>query len=195
MALGQYFCDAFLESLMPLCRCVLRRFLFGNRQLQAPMQLQLRAPLQIPVPMQHRALLPVPVPNLSSQVPAVPRPLPFPPLVPVPIPNPLPQVPAVPRPLPLPLPAPILLAPQLPAVPLALPLPVPAVPATDGDSDDDNAANTTHRRRRRSELELLTNGIQTPDLDRSLRSRHGPQRLQVDHSTPRRAGHVQRQHQ
>ena len=81
---------------------------------------------------------------------------------------------------------------QIPAVP------IPVQPDPNGDFDDadddpaGNVGNVTPRRNRRSELELLTGGIRTPALDRSLRSRQQPERLTFDHSTPRHV--VKRKH-
>lgn len=57
----------------------------------------------------------------------------------------------------------------------------------DDDNNDDGTFNTP-RRRRRTDLELLTGGIRTPDLDRSLRLRQPPQRFEPEQAPARRQG-------
>ena len=146
--------------------------------------LALLPPVQVPVMQRIRvgAPLPVnlpPVPARVAQVQAIVVRLPGP-AIPLP-------APAIPLPAPaIPLPAPAILPTAAALLPPVLgPL---ALPANDDFDDADDDDTSTPRRRRRSELQLLTGGIQTPDLDRSTRSRHQPQRLQFDHSTPRRTG-------
>ena len=191
--LGLNFIVAFLVSPIRLYRCVLRSYHFGNRAIQVPP----RQRLALPAPPQLLALLgpaqPLPLPAAVPPHLAPVQPLPLQALAAAQLLRQLPAVAHVAQANVAQVPVLINVAPvpvqpnvaPVPVQPNVAPVQVGGIGNPYNDDDDDDAA-ATPRRRRRTELEMLTDGIQTPALDRSLRLRQEPQRLQFDHSTPRR---------
>ena len=178
---AQVFFAVFLVSPIHLFRCVLNRFHSGMRLRHPQLQGQPRQLLAIQfVPSNAQPVPPAPNVALPAALPALPAALPV--RLPAPVPMPLPRPLPIPLPIPMPLPMPLPLQPPMPH-------PMPQAPNDDLDDDNnDDGTFNTPRRRRRTDLELLTGGIRTPDLDRSLRLRQPPQRFEPEQAPARRQG-------